>query len=575
MRKTEFYVKYGLFDVRANEDSRPSTNNNQTFGNINKLKNNIETKDYATLEEDFFLLDGSKKEMPASITDIAFMSSQMSDSTGDFDNPPQIIINFDEIHTSKGLTFYFMDDYPDKIKVAWYDNGGIVIFQKIFDCNNTEFFLDKQIENYSKLIITFMHTAKPYRYVKLRYLEYGTTIIIGGAGMPVKNAKLDESIDPISSKIATNKLSYKIIDVSDDFNIGNVKGIHKVLQKGQDMLAYEVVDDCEIFLGKFYLKDYNTSNNLTSVNAETIISLLDTINYAEGGILNNVNAGSVLESIFSACQITDYSIDEDTFNTKINGYLPIMQAKKALQLILQVTGSVLDTSRSTGLKIYKYRRNIINNVTRERKFSTSIGVNDYITDVIVEYTNYKKDTELSDIQKGTYNTGTYTIEFKSPVEVTSAVNATIVTNKDNYVVINVTSDNQEVIIRGYKYETTNLSVKSSISGIADSKRKEKKISTTLCNAETAQIVADRILNYYQLTLNLKIKFMNENDELVWSKISNSNPQYLNFVAGFENLNTDLTGGFISNGTLRGYYEIEEEYYRTTELYAGDLIGDAL
>ena len=88
------------------------------------------------------------------------------------------------------------------------------------------------------------------------------------------------------------------------------------------------------------------------------------------------------------------------------------------------------------------------------------------------------------------------------------------------------------------------------------------------------IRAQTILDYYDLRLNLKIKFLNEGDKVVdWAEVFNANRQFGSYVAGIEKMTTDLTGGYISTAELRGYYKLVEDFYYTGEIIAGEEFGE--
>ena len=58
---TDFFVKYGLYDTTASQDAKESSETNAVFGNIGLLKSRNCPPDYATLEHNFFALDGSQQ----------------------------------------------------------------------------------------------------------------------------------------------------------------------------------------------------------------------------------------------------------------------------------------------------------------------------------------------------------------------------------------------------------------------------------------------------------------------------------------------------------------------------------
>ena len=139
MRTTGFYAKYGLYGTTASEDSTLTTAYNQSFGDISKAKEDISAPDYGTLEQDYFLLDGTHPEMPDNPDDVVFFSSEMSRADGIFTDNPLLIILFTENHTSACLTFHFVGDYPLEMKIRWVDGSGNYIEYASYEVGSNKF----------------------------------------------------------------------------------------------------------------------------------------------------------------------------------------------------------------------------------------------------------------------------------------------------------------------------------------------------------------------------------------------------------------------------------------------------
>lgn len=571
--KTEFYCKHELYDTTAIKDSTLTTAYNQPFGSMAKAKQNIDTPDYATLEKDFFLLDGAYTEMPDNPDDVVFFSSEMSGEDGTFTENPLIIITFKEKHTSVCLTLHFVGDHPLGMRIRWIDEDGNIIENESYNIDSNKYVAWKQVENYRRVEIEFTK-AKPYRYVKLRYIEYGTEIICGADGYPVKEAKLIEECDPISDKIAINKLTFKLIDAKDEFNVGNMSGLHKALQIGQKVYAYETVNGEDILLGKFFLSDYSTTKNVASMSYVDYKGILDNHTFRQGKVYTGDPAGNVIDQIMSAAGITEYTVDEETRAVPLYGWLKIQTCRKALREVLFACGSVVDSSRSTSLNIYRASSVVHHKVERTRKFSTTPKNESYISDVSVKFPVYTLDAESKEIVKGTYAPGTYMVELSSPAAEMTITGGTITEQTNNYVVFEV-SKQGEVIVSGMKYVKEDLTVTSSIDKLeAGQERTSKSFSCTLLNPARAADRANEILTYYGLRLSLKIKFLNQGDKVAdWAEVMNANRIFGNYVAGFEKMTTDLTGGFITTADLRGYYKLIEDYYYTGEIFTGEEFGE--
>lgn len=570
--KTTFYCDYDLKDTTAIEDSAPQSTCNQEFADISLLKDNIAFDDYATLEENYFTLDGKKQEFPDEPRNIVYFSNQMSGADGCFKQNPMIDIRFTQNHTSIGLKFYFIGDYPEEMNIEWYNLKGNLISRKSFKITESIFFARNQVEDYGRVVITFTK-AKPYRYVKMHYIEYGTNLLFGADGYPIKDAKLIEEADPISDKIAINKLSYCLIDENNEFDIANRYGLHKSLQKGQKMNAYENVDGERILLGKFFLSTSSTNKNVTSMNCVDFKGLLDNSNFREGKVYNGELAGDIIDDIMAAAGIIDYSVDDATRETPLYGWLKIQTCRKALREVLFACGSVIDSSRSEGLNIYKQERLIQSAVKRTRKFSTSTEIKEYISDVSIKFPVYEIENESKEVAKGSYAAGIHTVEFSSPISDLTINTGAIISQAVNYVAFELT-EAADVVISGYKYAKEELSVTTSVESVrAGQIRKTKSFSGALLNVARANEIAQSILDYYALQLGIKIKFLNQGEKPAdWAEIYNANKKYGSYVAGFEKITTDLTGGFVSTAELRGYYKLLSDSYFTGEIFTGEGLG---
>lgn len=577
MAKTGFRCIYDLKDTTAIADSTPTTAYNQTFGDISKVKDDIESANYATLEQDFFLLDGSREEMPDAPEDIVFFTDTCSDENGQFAADPILIILFQEQHSSIGIKFYFQDDFPLSMRIKWYDKDGYLTDNEVFEPDSLTYFAEHQVKDYMRVEIVFGRT-KPYRYVKLRYIEYGTEYVFGEGGLPVKDGSLVEECQLIPDKIAINKLTFKLIDENDDFNLGNIKGKHQVLQAGQQALAYEQVDGADILLGKFFLQSYKTDKNVTTITCTDYKGRLDEHNFREGKVYNGELAGTVIDSIMRAAGIEEYTVTDEVRKCRVYGWIKIQTCRKALREVLFACGAVADDSRSESLNIYRTNRVITGTIARNRKFSTVTTSNDYISDVSIKYPEYTLGTEDKQITKGTYEPGTYTIELSSPVNPDSVTINTgqIIEVKNNYITFTVTgTEAAEVILTGKQYSKEDITVTASVDKVeAGKSRVTKSFTCTLLNAQKAAKRAAEILDYYNLTLGIKAKYISDGERpSQWVLVENADKAYGNYVAGIEKLTTDLTGGFLSTAQLRGYYLLTVDSYYTGEIYAGEEVGD--
>lgn len=567
--RTEFFVEYDLYDTTALQDAQEISETNSNFADINLIKDNIFAPNYGTLEHNFFVLDGNMKEFPDEPDNLVYFSSGQSGKDGAFSAKQTIVAHFSTGHSSLGITLYFLEIYPLELEIRWYDIYGILKSKKTFYPNSLVYFCRNLVEDYGRIEIDFIRVL-PYHNVKLQHIKYGTTIVWGND--TIKTGKLINDADPTSDKIKTDKLNFEIIDENNEFNLGNAGGIHKLFQRKQSMRPYEIVDGKEIILGTFFLDSNSTTKNIGKMVAIDYKGMLSNADFKEGRMYNGELAGNVIAEIMEVSGIKDYEVDEETFNTPLYGTLKIQSCQKALREVLFACGSIINTSHKLGVEIRKYDRSIKFKVKRDRKFTTTIKSESYVSDVNVKYKTWTLDSNESEIAKGNYGVGIHTIQLSTPAANMTTNIGNIVKQMPYYLVLEIKNEPKaEIVIKGQKYIGEELAVLSSIKYIKSGEvRNTKNFSGTLLDFNTAQAAADRLLNYYQLQQTLSSKFLAESEKAGdWIEIENAVSSYGSFIAAIESLSTDLTGGYISTAKCRGYYKLVADYYYAgSELISG-------
>lgn len=587
--KTEFFVEYDLYDTTALEDAQESTKSNSDFADLSLIKENISAPKYATLEHNFFVLDGSLEEFPDEPDNLVYFSKdfvQKNESYwhsggelyagDDLDAPINEVLNnqsiniqFTKNHSSYGITLCFLDEYPLEIEIAWFDFAGIIKSRKRFYPDSLVYFCKNPVVDYRKIEITFIR-ALPYHFAKLQHIKYGTTIVWGPD--TIKSGKLINDTDPTSDKIKTDKLTFSFVDAEDKFNLGNADGLHRLFQKTQSMRPYEMVMGKEIVLGTFFLETFSTTKNVTKMSAVDYKGKLSYVDFTGGKMYNGELAGTVIDEIMATAVITDYEVDEETALTPLYGTLKIQTCQKALREVLFACGSIINTSHRTGIEIRKNNRNVTTFIGRDRKFSTTYEIYDYVSDINVKFHTWILDNEISEITKGSYKAGIHTVQLSNPSANMTVNTGKILEQSPYYITLEVEEDDIEIIISGQKYTSEELAASSGVDFIKSGEvRNVKTFSGTLLNFESAKRIADNILDYYQLQTIIKTKHLASNEKAGdWAEIENTVLDHANFVSSIESMSTDLTGGFITTTKCRGYFkEVTDYYYAGSELITGD------
>lgn len=597
-RFTTCKVELDLYDTTAISDSTLTANNIQSFSNLNDIKSDNTLSKIATLENNYFLLDGTFNYYD-DVESKGYISSQFTTT---------ITATFKKNHSSAGFTIYFWEMLPVSIDVV-VKNGSSVLGKKTFNPKSSEcnvytknnlieysYFIDLPIENYN--YVEFAINGGD-RFVRINTILYGIKLAYGeDDNRKLKSCTLSEEADRVSIELPASQSKIEIIDMDNLFKITNPSSYYKFLQERQNFKISETIDDTTLFMANHYLKEWNqTKEHSATFTLQDIIGLMsDTTFY--GGMYNAVLAGVIFDEIFNDYGFTDYEIEEDIRNTVLTGYLGIMTHREALQQVAFACGACVSTSRVTGIKIFKPSTETINFIDLDRKIlsNSEVTQNDLITSVNITRHNYVLEqgdvtsinetpnsaggTTLSieqddgatskEVYKGELEAGKHRVSFSNPSTNLSASGCTIINSGVNYADINVETAGN-VVIRGNEYvDHTAIYSYTNIEQLPSSTNANiiEITNATLISESNVKEIAKLVYEQKQYRLEHKCKIITESEEVANSYALMVIDEYAPMLIA--KMESDLTGGFISTVEGIGYALKIEEYYRAgTELYTGD------
>lgn len=555
-------------DVSALTDSTLTASSGQSFNNLEYFKKNeaSDVTDYGLLGHNQIILDGSQSELADKPTDVAFVSSAKSGSDCAFATNPAITIAFTNNHSSAGLTFYFGHVHPREMRITWFNLKGNKLVANTFEPDALIYFASQQVSNYAKVVIEFLETCWPEQYIELQYIMYGKYIY--WTGDVIQKASITEEIDTTGSEVSINNGSISILDVDDDFNIGNNAGSWRFIQKTQEIALKEYVDDTAVELGSFYIDDFSFKENVAKFSLIDGIGILDKCVFYDGDIYINVKAGDIIQSIFNTAGVIEYTLEDGLGDITLTGYIGVVTCREALQMVAFVIGAIVDDSRSNIIKIYKPSRKIKNSVGVDRKFNgkTQVTQEDYFSGVSVECSKYTLSSNASDIYDDVLEAGDNQITFSGPF-LASSITASAGTIKErhtNYCIVNMTAEG-ECKLTGQAYEESKFIVSKNQTQIEAGQIANTKTYTgiTLYNTNAMQEKLKDLLKYWELQKTLDMQYLiNTEQSGEWVSVKDNNG-FSNSTL-IESQTIDLTGGFIATASCRGYTLIN-----TNSLYAGN------
>lgn len=564
-RYTSCTVELELYDTGAIDDVSLSANNKQSFSNAESIKKESEElANIATLEPNYFLLDGSfdtYDTIDNIESKVGYMSRYFTSIvTG----------TFSSYHSSVGITFHFYKTVPNEIKIEFYD-GSSYIADGTFNPSSDDFvyFAELLASNYNKVVITFTNTD---RYTRLNYIDFGTKIEYGSdLDKKLKTASLTEEVDVFSSTLPIDESSIEVIDEQGMFDITNPKSYYQYLQKRQRFKIYETINTKKELVAVHYLKEWSqTKEMLASFSLQDVIGLMnDTTFY--GGMYTNVTASDLIDEIMEDYGLEDYTIDDDLKDIVLNGYLKKQSHRSALQQVAFAIGACVSTSRNTGIAIFKPLYETLTTIDSDRKLISSsheIKQKDLVTGVSLTTHSYSLDEKTSQISKGTFNPGTYQVTFSNPCTDLTVTGATLLGSNCNYADIEVETAGQ-VIITGVKYVDNSVvySYKNDTYASAIDENVLEVTNATLVSVDNVESLLDNIYKIKQYRLEHSLEIIEENEYPSGMYAVKSNGSYAPLL--ITKLTSELAGGFIAKVEGIGYALRINDYYKAgNELYAG-------
>lgn len=556
-RVTGCYKIFRIYDITAAQEAAGTCTDKRNFSNLALLfQEDIPYKKYGTLEENQFVLDGQHESFPDAPEEENFglWSETMSGENRLFARFPVLDISFSGRHSSVGITLYFDTndgDLCDLIRVKWY-GGETLLSEKTFEPDDSFFFCENRVRNYTRIVITFTRTLRPYRYLKLQRIDFGLNLPLDGSN--IITSTLLEEVDPLSSEIRINTLNFQMYDKQARFNLVNPQGYYDFLQRKQRVDVHETINEESFYMGSFYLDEPSADTEyITTMSCVDMAGIADQTDFY-GGIYKNKLVSELLSEIAaSAGAGVFFDLDAHFDHTTVSGHIPICTHREALQQIAFAIGAIVDCSRSRAIKVKPADRESKKFIGKDQNVDDhKILQTELVTGVSVTAHEYVAGDDNTELLNGFLDVGEHTIAFSEPVHSLTVTGAAISESGANYAILNVTVSGT-VLLTGKRYNDNLRVMTAKLEDIPDSERaNELRIEdATLVDASRAQEVAERILAYYQNRLEETGTVLLTSKEKAGAmvEIATMSEQVLKGMV--ESLDVDLVGGFLASAKIRG------------------------
>jgi hypothetical protein len=481
----------------AAEGSMVSQEDRQDFCEPEEiLQDDVPALNVATLEEDFWALDGSFDIFPDDPSERLWglWSKSMSEEDGRFSTPPVLVLSLDDLYSSVGITLDFAQEglsWCNDLEISWYRGGTVIDSQEFFpDANH--YICANEVRNYNGLRIKFISMTAPYRYLKLTRLIYGVTREFDNDERYSLN--FYQAASPISETIEVNTM---------EASLRNKSAIPFMFQRKQPI---QILDGEEL-LGVYYIDSSNrTGPNAYSLECSDRFMLLQEMADHKGGVYDGILAPELLDDVLGGLP---YELDSCYSTAQLYGYLPAASRMDNLAQIAFALGAVVDTSRSDSIRIFAPQDGDPVEVYDENhRYSSgsSITRRSLVTEVQVTAHSYAVGTETTQLYNAAVS-GTAQIAFADPVCALSITGGTIQFWGCNWA--EITGTGETVTLTGAKYTHTTAvtTVKNPIIGASDAEKVIAVKDCTLIGPYNVDAVAQRVYDYYQRRDTISVKVL--------------------------------------------------------------------
>ena len=398
MEYTEIDIE--VVDITAKADGQCTASEKQSFSDLADLdaEETVSPPDVATLEKDFWTLDGTKDCFPDNPSDYSWgwWTLNQSGSDGAFSAATTLPREFAANHTSLGLTLIFGGDcWASGVNVKWYDSSGTLLANKDFIPTGMVFYCKQTVENYRKVVLNFSGTSKPYRYLKLLDLIWGERKVF--AAGDITHAVLLEEYDPISAEVKINTLDFSIYSLDDDFSVMNPAGAYMALQRRQPIKPYIINGTTRTKLGVFYLDTWgNSAENVSDMTSVNPLGVLDSIPFPET-FYSSTSIATALTSIINVSGV-NINLDSSFSAEVLTGKIEAGTCREAVQQIAFAIGAAVNCRRSAEVYLETPETVSVGTIPKTRQVNDqAVEMKTLVTGVEVTAHSYSGTTDTTTI----------------------------------------------------------------------------------------------------------------------------------------------------------------------------------
>lgn len=459
-------VKFNIVDPETNPDL--SSNSEEIFSDLDNIKEATipQSKNYATLEKNFWLLNDSQPIYGSEELEQTYVSSYMSDKNCLFSDKACITLTSSVYLTTLGLTMVFDSidkNYAKKLKVKAYRDSTMIMDKDYTLSSYIDrliFADNEELVRWNKIEIYFIESSLPYRRIRVNQLLFG--IMETYTDENLISAESKEKTTMINSELPTHTFKFTIDNMNKLFNPDNPQGWYRYILQ-QQPISYEwgyQLDDGTIewiLGGKMLLTgSVEVGENQVSFSTTSLINYLTKV-YKKG--VYNSSGRSLYDLAVDVLE--DSNIDSSQYNLwsglksiKTDAPLPKLEARQLLQIIATTGNCILFTNRENVINIQPFNY-VLNPDGMSYDFITSnpvVKVQSELHNTIIYINHYSKEDNVSELFKNESleitGTKTIEIEYDLATDISATITGGTIVNANyygRYAILKITNTGEDTI----------------------------------------------------------------------------------------------------------------------------------
>lgn len=411
-------VSLDIADPDALEDASPVDNGAVYISNISEAVGEVNTSPipYGTLEQNSWLLNGSRKSIPSDVyMDGGFVGDVLSNEECVFDTKiPTITINFSKVFTKiiPGVTIVWgtaYNEYPEQFVVTAYEGNNVVAEQSIIDNKSVTTIVNMDIEGYDRIVIRVLSWCLPNHRVRIDEIFLGTHKIYSKTDL--MSYSHSQKVDPISTSLPKMEIKFSIDNSDDSYNPSNPNGLSKYLTERQEVKAryglklndntIEWINAGVFYLSEWYAKQNGISADFVARDLFEFMSAHYKDNFEiDGSEIKGRSLYDLAESVLNAASLPlnsdgtkKWVIDDSLKEITTTAPLPDDTIANCLQMIANMGQCVLYPDRDGTIHIESINdTNVDYAINQFNSYSKSeITISKQLHKVIVKIYSYSID----------------------------------------------------------------------------------------------------------------------------------------------------------------------------------------